>query len=71
MGKEDDAKCFYEKGQAYHSIFDKEKGWFRPRKADGAWVEWPENARLKEWYGCIEATLISKVGLYLTMFREW
>ena len=55
MGKEDDAKCFYEKGQAYHSIFDKEKGWFRPRKADGAWVEWPENARLKEWYGCIEA----------------
>ena len=48
-------KCFYEKGQAYHSIFDKEKGWFRPRKADGAWVEWPENARLKEWYGCIEA----------------
>ena len=25
MGKEDDAKCFYEKGQAYHSIFDKEK----------------------------------------------
>ena len=55
MGKEDDAKCFYEKGQAYHSIFDKEKGWFRPRKADGTWVEWPENARLKEWYGCIEA----------------
>ena len=33
MGKEDDAKCFYEKGQAYHHIFDKEKGWFRPRKA--------------------------------------
>ena len=55
MGKEDDAKCFYEKGQAYHHIFDKEKGWFRPRKADGTWVEWPENARLKEWYGCIEA----------------
>ena len=55
MGKEDDAKCFYEKGQVYHHIFDKEKGWFRPRKADGAWVEWPENARLKEWYGCIEA----------------
>ena len=39
MGKEDDAKCFYEKGQAYHHIFDKEKGWFRPRKADGTWVE--------------------------------
>ena len=55
MGKEDDAKCFYEKGQAYHHVFDHEKGWFRPRKADGTWVAWPENARLKEWYGCIEA----------------
>ena len=25
------------------------------KRQDGAWVEWPENARLKEWYGCIEA----------------
>ena len=55
LGKEEEAKLFYEKGQAYHHIFDKEKGWFRPRKADGTWVEWTENARLKEWYGCIEA----------------
>ena len=55
MGKNEDARYFYEKGQAYHNIFDKEKGWFRPRKADGSWVAWPENARLKEWYGCIEA----------------
>lgn len=43
------------KGTGISFYFDKEKGWFRPRKADGAWVEWPENARLKEWYGCIEA----------------
>lgn len=55
LGKEEDAKRFYEKGQAYHAIFDKEKGWFRPRKADGSWEAWPENARTKEWYGCIEA----------------
>ena len=55
MGKGEDARLFYEKGQAYHHIFDQEKGWFRPRKADGSWVAWPENARLKEWYGCIEA----------------
>lgn len=27
MGKEEDAMHFYEKGQAYHHIFDKEKGW--------------------------------------------
>lgn len=55
LGKEEDSKHFHEKGQAYHAIFDKEKGWFRPRKANGEWEEWPENARTKEWYGCIEA----------------
>lgn len=55
LGKEEEAKSFYEKGQVYHNIFDKEKAWFRPRKADGDWVAWPENARTKEWYGCIEA----------------
>lgn len=55
LGKEDDFKHFYEKGQAYRTVFDKEKGWFRPRKADGSWVAWPENARTVEWYGCIEA----------------
>lgn len=54
LGKTDDEKSFVEKGQAYRNIFDSEKGWFRPRKADGTWEEWPENARLKEWYGCIE-----------------
>lgn len=55
LGKEDDAKNYAEKGQVYHNIFDKEKGWFRPRNADGTWQAWPENARLKEGYGCIEA----------------
>lgn len=55
LGKEEDFKRFHEKGQAYHAIFDKEKGWFRPRKTNGEWEEWPENARTKEWYGCIEA----------------
>ena len=55
MGKEEDAMHFYEKGQAYHHIFDKEKGWFRPRNADGSWVAWSEDALTKEWYGCIES----------------
>jgi len=55
IGKQDDEKLFLEKGQAYRNIFDKEKGWFRPRKDDGSWEKWPENARLKEWYGCIES----------------
>ncbi len=53
-------------------VLIKEKGWFRPRNADGSWKAWPENARLKEWYGCIEVKLlISKAGLCRTMFREW
>ena len=55
LGKEDEAKYFYEKGQAYRNIFDKEKGWFRPRNANGSWEPWPENALTKEWYGCIES----------------
>ena len=55
LGKEEDINFFYEKGQAYHNIFDKEKEWFRPRKVDGTWEVWPENGRLEEWYGCIEA----------------
>lgn len=54
-GKEDDAKAFREKAQAYRNIFDTEKGWFRPRLADGSWEPWPEDGRTKEWYGCIES----------------
>lgn len=55
LGKAEDAKCFYNKGQAYRYLFDKNKKWFRPRNADGSWVDWPDNALTKEWYGCIES----------------
>jgi len=55
LGKTDDEKLFLEKGKAYKNIFDSEKGWFRPKKEDGSWEEWPENARTKEWYGCVES----------------
>lgn len=54
MGKNDDAALYEERGQAYRNIFDSEKGWFRPRHADGTWEAWPDSARIKEWYGCIE-----------------
>ena len=54
LGKEDDAKAFMQKGQAYRNTFDSEKGWFRPRLADGSWEPWPERGRLEEWYGGIE-----------------
>ncbi len=42
------------KGQAYRRIFDPQVGWFRPRQADGSWIAWPENARTRELYGCVE-----------------
>lgn len=55
LGNEEEAAEYRRKAQAYHAIFDKEKGWFRPRKADGSFAPWPENARITEWYGCIES----------------
>lgn len=55
LGREEDAKRFAERSKAYANIFDTEKGWFRPRREDGSWEPWPENARLVEWYGCIES----------------
>lgn len=55
LGKEAVSQLFYQKGQAYRNLFDSEKGWFRPRNADGSWVEWPQEGRLTEWYGCMEA----------------
>jgi predicted alpha-1,2-mannosidase len=55
LDKKEDAAEFHEKGQAYRNIFDKEKGWFRPRNADGSWVVWHENARIAAGYGCIES----------------
>ena len=56
LGKSEDVETYILKSQAWRNLFDDEKGWFRPRKADGEWEEWPENARIKEWYGCMEAT---------------
>lgn len=55
LGRSADAQLYARKGQAYRNIFDKEKGWFRPRHADGSWAPWPKNARTTEWYGCIES----------------
>ncbi len=54
MGKGKDYRTYLQKSKAYNNIFDKQKGWFRPRNEDGSWQEWPEEGRLKEWYGCIE-----------------
>ena len=55
LGKTEEARLFDRKGQAYRHLFDSEKGWFRPREADGTWAPWPPQGRLTEWYGCVEA----------------
>ncbi|KAA6318302.1 hypothetical protein EZS27_031673, partial [termite gut metagenome] len=55
LGKQEDKKRFLERSQFYRNIFDTGKGWFRPKKDDGTWAEWPEQGRLKEGYGCTES----------------
>lgn len=54
LGKEGDAAAYTSRGQAYHNVWNDEKGWYRVRNADGSWAEWPEAGRLQEWYGCME-----------------
>lgn len=55
MGKKDIYEKYMKRGQYYRNIFDSRKNWFRPKHKDGSWEKWPEEGRLKEWYGSIEA----------------
>ncbi len=55
LGKTEDEKTYRKRALYYKNIFDPEHAWFRPKKTDGSWQEWPEEGRLKEWYGCIES----------------
>lgn len=55
LGHDEDAAAYKERGQAYRRIFDKKKGWFRVRNADGSWADWPAEGRLREGYGCVES----------------
>lgn len=54
LGKPEDAKHYAKLSHSYKNIYDKEKHSFRPREADGTFESWPEEGKLKEWYGCIE-----------------
>jgi predicted alpha-1,2-mannosidase len=51
----DDAAKYAGRSQDYHNVFDKEKGWFRPKEEDGSWAAWPDSGRLKQWYGTFES----------------
>lgn len=55
LGKNDDANKFGARAQAYRNIFDREKGWFRPKDEQGNWLPWPAGGRLTQGYGCIES----------------
>ncbi|RYZ47330.1 MAG: glycoside hydrolase family 92 protein, partial [Chitinophagaceae bacterium] len=55
LGKEEDAVKYAQRSLAYKNIFDAEKGWFRPKLKDGSWEAWPEEGRLKQWYGTMES----------------
>lgn len=54
-GRKEAAESYYGKSQAYRKIFDPEMKWFRPRNADGTWMEWPEKGRIADDYGCVES----------------
>lgn len=53
-GHAEDSVFFAGKSQFYKNTFDPEKGWFRPRKEDGTWEEWPERGIMEPSYGCVE-----------------
>lgn len=55
LGKEKDAEKYARRALSYKTIFDTEKGWFRPKQKDGSWETWPEEGRLKQWYGSMES----------------
>ncbi|HEX3386836.1 MAG TPA: GH92 family glycosyl hydrolase, partial [Mucilaginibacter sp.] len=43
------------RSQSYKNIYDKDKGWFRPKDSTGKWAAWPDSGRLTQWYGTFEA----------------
>lgn len=50
-----DAAKYTARSRDYHAIFDKEKGWFRPKDSNGNWAAWPDSGRLTQWYGTFES----------------
>ena len=56
LNKSADISTYEKKAQAYKNVFDSEdKMWFRPRKRNGDWEDWPEKGRIVEGYGCTES----------------
>lgn len=51
----EDINLYAARSQRYRRIFDAEKGWFRPKNADGSWQVWPAAGRLEDGYGTVES----------------
>jgi|GEM_PF-17627 len=55
LGKKDDETLYAQRAESYRNIFDNSRHWFRPKKEDGSWEEWPAEGRLKQFYGTVES----------------
>lgn len=49
-----DEKRYAARSLSYQNIFDRDKGWFRPKDDKGNWVAWPDSGRMTQWYGTFE-----------------
>jgi predicted alpha-1,2-mannosidase len=55
MNKPADEALYAKRALSYKNIFDPSVGWFRSRKEDGTWGEWPKTGRTAQGYGCVES----------------
>lgn len=53
-GHDEDTAKYLLRSKEYKNIFDSTMGWFRPRKENGEWEDWPATGRLTDWYGTFE-----------------
>ena len=65
LGKQEDAVYYAKLAQSYRNLYDAEKHSFRPREANGRFEAWPEEGKLKEWYGCMECNELQQGWLSL------
>jgi predicted alpha-1,2-mannosidase len=55
LGRKDDEVTYAHRAESYKNIWDSTVHWFRPKKEDGSWQEWPAEGRLKQFYGTVES----------------
>lgn len=55
LGKKEDAIKYFNLSKSYKNIFDDSVHWFRWKKEDGSWYDWPKEGRLAQDYGCVES----------------